>query len=107
MTTGATTPGVATTPGPTGPARTTEVFGDRGAASAQEEAPATAPVRAAAGSRTSTVADDEPLETNEGPFPTPGGGGTGPIDPIYDVERIQRALARRAAGAVRTPPATR
>ncbi|HEU4673744.1 MAG TPA: hypothetical protein VFS32_12680 [Candidatus Limnocylindrales bacterium] len=82
-------------PGPTGPAQSTELVGDPGAPVA---APVdAAPVVAAPVGRAEVVDDDERAEANEGPFPTPGGGGTGPIDPIYDVERVERALARRVA----------
>lgn len=110
------TSSVPTMPGPTGPAQTTELVGDRGAGSevhggesgaaagatagvavggpvgALLAAPAGAAVGAAAG-----AAEDETAPP-PGPVTIPGGGGTGPIDPIYDVARIQRREARRRRG---------
>ena len=66
-----TTSSVAVMPGPTGPAQTTELAGDSRLVAADDDA------------------------TPPGPVRVPGGGGTGPIDPIYDVARIQRQAAER------------
>jgi hypothetical protein len=66
-----TTSSVPVMPGPTGAAQTTELAGDSGLLEPGHDA------------------------TPPGPVRVPGGGGTGPIDPIYDVARIQRQEAER------------
>lgn len=109
---GGSTSAVPTMPGPSGVAPTTESVGDPGAGSAAEGAAGGAaagatigggvagPVGLVVGASVGAVAgaaegvdDDEPPPP--GPFGVPGGGGTGPVDPIYDVARIQRQLEER------------
>jgi hypothetical protein len=66
-----TTSSVPVMPGPSGAAQTTELAGD------------------------SPLFEPGHDATPPGPVRVPGGGGTGPIDPIYDVARIQRQEAER------------
>ncbi len=110
---GGSTTAAPTMTGPTGASTTTERVGDPGAGSAATGAQAgtaaglavgagllgpvgaaaAVPVAAAAGALARAAQDEMPPEP--GPAIVPGGGGTGPEDPIYDVARILRRLAER------------
>lgn len=112
-TAGGSTGSTPTMAGPTGTAPSTELVGDPGAGSAVEGTTAGAaagtavggglagPVGLVAGASIGAVAgaleglDDDEYDPPPGPFGIPGGGGTGPVDPIYDVARIQRQLEER------------
>jgi hypothetical protein len=110
---GGATTSVPTMTGPAGVAPSTEAVGDPGAGSAVQGAQSgaiagvtaggalagpfgaavAAPVGAVLGSAAGAAEDDMPPPPD--PITIPGGGGTGPIDPIYDVARIQRRIAER------------
>jgi len=104
-------------PGPSGAAApTSERVGDPGAGGAVHGAEAGAVAGATAGTAAggpvgAIVAApvgamvgalgggaESPLPPPPGPATVPGGGGTGPTDPIYDVARIQREVAARGRG---------